>query len=208
MLSLSRVNLRENVLSARAGMPRGLAPERILLLNDAGKFRQGGQINCGCRTETAMTPDKVRRLDALASQLAESLMTAAICAQEIHAVVRTEIDSETTTEMGRGANGSAHFIQNKQRPLLDESTLSVIWNDKILHLGHTLAFRLLARLARRPNQYVTHLDLMRDVWDDDDLATATIRSLVRELRRKLRSGGMSDLADAIYGHNGRYMLDL
>jgi DNA-binding response OmpR family regulator len=180
----------------------------MLLLNEAGTFRQGGQINCGRRTETAMTPDKVRRLDALASQLSEALMTAAICAREIHAVVRTLIDSETPIELSRGANGSAHFVQDKQRPLLDESTLSVMWNDKKLHLGHTLSYRLLARLARRPNQYVTHLDLIRDVWDDDDLATATIRSLVRELRRKLRSGGMTDLADAIRGHNGRYILDL
>jgi DNA-binding response OmpR family regulator len=155
-----------------------------------------------------MTPDKVRRLDALASQLSEALMTAAICAQEIHALVRTHIDSEMHIEPGRTANGSAHFVQDRQRPLLDESTLSVLWNDKTLHLGHTLAYRLLARLARRPNQYVTHLDLIRDVWDDDDLATATIRSLVRELRRKLRSGGMTDLADAIRGHNGRYILDL
>ena len=155
-----------------------------------------------------MTPDKVRRLDALASQLSEALMTAAICAQEIHALVRTQIDSETHIGLGCIANGSAHFAQDKQRPLLDESTLSVIWNDKKLHLGHTLAYRLLARLARCPNQYVTHLDLIRDVWDDDDLATATIRSLVRELRRKLRSGGMTDLATAIRGHNGRYILML
>ena len=155
-----------------------------------------------------MAPDKVRRLDALASQLSEALMTAAICAQEIHAVVRTLIDNETHTELGRGANGSAHFMPGKHRPLLDESTLSVIWNDKKLHLGHTLSYRLLARLAQRPNQYVTHLNLIRDVWDNDDLATATIRSQVRELRRKLRSGGMTDLADAIRGHNGRYILDL
>ena len=71
-----------------------------------------------------MAPDKVRRLDALASQLSEALMTAAICAQEIHTVVRTLIDNETHTELGRGANGCAHFKPEKQRPLLDESTLS------------------------------------------------------------------------------------
>jgi len=156
-----------------------------------------------------MTHDKVRRLDALASQLAESLMTAAICAQEIHAIVRTEIDDEMPAELGRCDCGCAHSLtQDKQRPLLDESTLSVIWNGKTLRLGHTLAFRLLARLARRPNQYVTHLDLLRDVWDNDDLATATIRSLVRELRSKLRLGGMTELAAAIRGHNGRYILVL
>jgi hypothetical protein len=156
-----------------------------------------------------MTPDKVRRLDALASQLAEALMTAAICAQEIQALVRTDCDGDVHTELGRCGSGMAPSLaHHKQRPLVDESTLSVIWKSKTLHLGHTLAFRLLARLARRPNQYVTHLELLRDVWDDDDLATATIRSMVRELRRKLCSGGMTDLATAIRGHNGRYILIL
>jgi hypothetical protein len=156
-----------------------------------------------------MTPDKVRRLDALASQLAETLMTAAICAQEIHAVVRTECDGDVHTELGRCGSGLAlSLAPHQQRPLLDESTMSVVWKGKTVHLGPTLAFRLLVRLARRPNQYVTHLELLRDVWDDDDLATATIRSLVRELRRKLCGGGMTDLATAIRGHNGRYILIL
>jgi DNA-binding response OmpR family regulator len=156
-----------------------------------------------------MTPDKARRLDALAGQLAEALMTAAICAQEIQAEVRTEFDRDGYTELDRRTTGLAGgFAHDKQRPLLDDSTLSVIWKGKALHLGHTLAFRLLARLARHPNQYVTHVDLLRDVWDDDDLASATIRSLVRELRRKLCSGGMTDLAAAIRGHNGRYILAL
>jgi DNA-binding response OmpR family regulator len=95
-----------------------------------------------------------------------------------------------------------------ERPLLDESTLSVIWKGKSLHLGNTLEFRLLERLARCPNQYVTHLDLLRDVWEDEFTATATIRSLVRQLRRKLRGAGWADLATAIRGHNGRYVLSL
>lgn len=158
-----------------------------------------------------MTPDKVRRLDALASQLAETLMTAAICAQEIRAVVRTELDDDGHADSCRHAAGMAPSLAcHHQRPLLDESTLSVIWKGKILHLGQTLSFRLLARLVRRPNQYVTHIDLLRDVWNDEELltATSTIRSLVRELRRKLHRGGMTDLASAIRGHEGRYILDL
>src|SRR6185312_14513309 len=130
------------------------------------------------KTETAMTTDKARRLDVLASQLTEALMTAAICAQEIQAVVRAQLDGQTG--FGHDANGLAPRQTNHvQRPLLDESTLSVIWKGKTLHLGHTLAFRLLERLARRPNQYVTHMDLLRDVWEDEELATATIRSPVR-----------------------------
>jgi hypothetical protein len=201
--------LYQNGLIARQGRPRGSTPVHVLLLNNAGRFRHGGQIICGRWTETAMTPDKVRRLDALASQLAEAVMTAAVCAQEIQAVVRTESNSDAHANPGHCNSESAPCLtHHMQRPLLDESTLSVIWKGKTLHLGHTLAFRLLSRLARRPNQYVTHSQLLQDVWDDDDLATATIRSLVRELRRKLRGGGMTDLAAAIRGHNGRYILNL
>jgi len=157
-----------------------------------------------------MTPDKARRLDALASQLSETLMTAAICAQEIRNILRAELDDDDAhADRGRCATGLAPSLtHHKQSPLLDESTLSVIWKGKTLHLGNTLAFRLLVRLARRPNQYVTHTDLLLDVWDDDETSTASIRSMVRELRRKLRGAGMTDLATAIRGHSGRYILDL
>ena len=112
-----------------------------------------------------MDADTARRLNALAGQLAEALMTAAICAREIQAAVRTEIDE---ADLGHRPDG---FVPRPpdpvERPLLDESTLSVIWKGKTLHLGNTLAFRLLERLARCPNQYVTHLDLLRDVWEDE-----------------------------------------
>ncbi|MBN9519273.1 winged helix-turn-helix transcriptional regulator [bacterium] len=153
-----------------------------------------------------MDADTARRLNVLAGQLAEALMTAAICAREIQAVARTEI---AEAELGHRPDG---FVPRPlgpvERPLLDESTLSVIWKGKSLHLGNTLAFRLLERLARCPNQYVTHLDLLRDVWEDELLATATIRSLVRQLRCKLRGAGWVDLATAIRGHNGHYVLSL
>jgi hypothetical protein len=156
-----------------------------------------------------MTPEEARKLEALTSQLNEHVMTVAIVAQEICTVARSRRDDAMQAGPGRPLAGLAPTLaHHQQRPLLDESTLSVIWNGKTLHLGHTLAFLLLSRLARRPNQYVTHLDLMRDVWDNEYLATATIRSLIRELRRKLRDGGMRELATAIRGHNGRYILEL
>jgi DNA-binding response OmpR family regulator len=177
-----------------------------MLLNDAGQFGHGGDIVCGRRTESAMDADTARRLNALAGQLAEALMTAAICAREIQAAVRTEIDE---ADLGHRPGG---FVPRPpdpvERPLLDDATLSVTWKGKSLHLGNTLAFRLLERLARCPNQYVTHLDLLRDVWEDEFTATATIRSLVRQLRRKLRGAGWTDLAAAIRGHYGRYVLSL
>src|SRR6478672_4630380 len=177
-----------------------------MLLNVAGLFGHGGHIVCGRRTESKMDADKARRLNAVAGQLAEALMTAVNCAREIQAAVRTQIDE---ADLGRRPGG---FIPRPpdpvERPLLDESTLSVTWKGKPLHLGNTIAFRLLDRLARCPNQYVTHLDLLRDVWEDEYTATATIRSLVRQLRRKLRGAGWADLAAAIRGHSGRYVLSL
>jgi DNA-binding response OmpR family regulator len=152
-----------------------------------------------------MTQDKVRRLDRLTGQLVEALMTAALVAEEIRGEVRSEIDEDDVAERPACNAGGKRC---RSRPLLSESTLSVSWKGRSLYLGHTLAFRLLERLARRPNQYVTHLDLLRDVWDDEELETATIRSVVRHLRRRLRDGGMTKLANSIEGHNGRYVLKL
>jgi len=156
-----------------------------------------------------MMPEQAPRLAVLTSQLAEILMAAAICAQEIRAMGRDENDDDFSSDSARPEfRLSPSLPCHKQRPLLDESTLCVIWNGKSLHLGYTRSFRLLGRLARRPNQYVTHLDLLQDVWDGKDLRTATIRSVVRHLRRSLCKGGMEELASAIRGHNERYILDL
>ncbi len=94
------------------------------------------------------------------------------------------------------------------RPLVDEATLSVLWRGQALHLGHSKGFWVLARLARRVNQYVTHSDLLQEIWDDEFADTERLRAGMKRLRGKLRQGGMADLADAITGHHGRYMLDL
>jgi len=154
-----------------------------------------------------MISQTAQRLVQLANQLSEALMTAAICAQEIRSEVQEELDGdELAAAAGGSSNGSAKSVA--LRPLLDQSTLSVTWNGRSLHLGHTRAFWILERLSRRPNQYVTHLDLLRDVWDDEEAPVSTIRSVVRHLRHRLVAGGMEELAAAIRGHNGRYILDI
>jgi DNA-binding response OmpR family regulator len=63
-------------------------------------------------------------------------------------------------------------------------------------------------LLRRVNHYVTHADLMAEIWDDEFADTSLLRAGVQRLRVKLRLGGMADLARAITGHHGRYMLDM
>jgi DNA-binding response OmpR family regulator len=156
-----------------------------------------------------MKTHELRRALQLVAQLEEALMTSAICVKEI----RAELDLHDSLErgfsdlQGRGRNCPEARMKTP-RPFLDQSTLSVSWRGKSLHLGHTRAFWLLSRLSRRPNQYVTHLDLLHDVWDDEELEVATIRSAVRHLRRRLRDGDMSELAEAIRGHNGHYILEL
>lgn len=154
-----------------------------------------------------MTQENARRLHVLSRQLHEHLMSAALCAKEIGDVAQAQGND--------GHNGSPRANGNAQsephavaRPLLDEATFSVIWRNKAICLGNTKEFRLLTYLARRANQYVTHLDLLEAVWDNQDKATATIRSVVRHLRRQLCAGGMKELAGRIRGHNGHYILDL
>jgi hypothetical protein len=75
-------------------------------LNDAGQFGHGGHIACGRRTESAMDADTAARLNAIAGQLAEALMTAAICAREIQAAVRTEIDE---ADLGHGVTPQSTY---------------------------------------------------------------------------------------------------
>jgi DNA-binding response OmpR family regulator len=155
-----------------------------------------------------MTAEEVRKLNVLSRQLTENLMSAALCAREISAIAHGQEDGGSDGDLKRDRSGRALDEQEKQRPFLEEATLSVTWRGKSLHLGHTQGFWLLSLLARRPNRYVTHLDLMREIWDDEFADTALLRSGVRRLRSKLRQGGMADLANAITGHHGRYMLDL
>lgn len=153
-----------------------------------------------------MAIDREHQLEALCRQLNESIMSAALCVKEITTVVQAI--GANGAPVNATSNGRHGERRGTDRPLLDEATLSVMWNGTMLHLGHTHGFWLLARLARSANQYVTHLDLIQEIWDNDLTDTAAVRAGVRRLRLKLRRGGMGELADAIVGHHGRYMLDL
>ena len=156
-----------------------------------------------------MTAVQVRQLAILSRQLTENLMSAAICAKEISIITQSLADAFSSRSTPPGGNGSqVHETSTETRPLLDETTLSVIWRGKTLHLGHSKGFWLLARLARRANQYVTHLDLLREIWDDEFADAQLLRAGMKRLRNRLRQGGMVDLAEALIGHHGRYMLDM
>lgn len=91
---------------------------------------------------------------------------------------------------------------------VDRDRLQIVFRARSCVLGNTLPFKLLERLARRPNTYVTHEELLSDVWEGVRSESA-IRSVVKRLRQALRRQGMHELASAIDGTAaGRYRLRL
>jgi DNA-binding response OmpR family regulator len=157
--------------------------------------------------ETAMTPETTQRLANLSTQLAETLMTAAICTDEIRAILRTECAGHTAVRRGQSRDGELRNLP-RRRPLVDSSTLSVFWAGRTCPLRHTVLFRLAERLARQPNQYIAAGDLLHDVWEGGVKSPDTIRSTVHRLRKRLSAAGMRDLATKIHGTGGRYGLML
>ena len=94
------------------------------------------------------------------------------------------------------------------QPVLDSSRFTVSFRGRTCCLGNTMAFRFLAKLAERPNRYVSHQSLFEDVWDGNRSADA-VRGVVRSLRQKLRQADLGELADAIDGSEpGHYALRL
>ena len=154
-----------------------------------------------------MALEKAQRLAQLTDQLAETLMTAAICADEIRAVIHAELDGHGVVRRVQNTGCSA-LSRISERPLVDHSTLSVSWAGKTCYLGYTVLFRLADRLSRRPNQYITPDQLLSDVWEGRCVSSNTIRSAVRNLRQRLINAGMDDLAAAIQATGGRYGLIL
>jgi len=98
--------------------------------------------------------------------------------------------------------------KDRLRPKVDRETMSVVWENRTCFLGNTLLFLFFERLARSPNRYVSHLDLLEDVWEGEREAS-TIRGVVKRLRDRLQESGMSQLAEAIDGSvTGYYGLKL
>ena len=96
--------------------------------------------------------------------------------------------------------------RRKGWPVANRDTLSVEWEGKSCFLGNTLLFWFFERIARTPNRYVSHQQLLDDVWGGNRHPT-TIRGVVKRLRDKLAKVGMGDLATRIDGsENGYYGL--
>ncbi len=90
----------------------------------------------------------------------------------------------------------------------NENLFQVKWNNLYCDFGPILPFRLLAYLAKYPNRYITHSELLSQVWHAMR-SPGALRSVVTDLRVRLCRAGMSDLAKAVDGHqSGHYGLML
>ena len=94
------------------------------------------------------------------------------------------------------------------RPIIDLAAMTVTWEGHTCRLGNTVLFRLMARLARRPGQYIPFAGLLRDVWHGAIKEDETVRSAVRRLRHRLSDAEMPRLAAAIRAHGRCYGLIL
>jgi DNA-binding response OmpR family regulator len=120
---------------------------------------------------------------------------------------QTEVIIESLGTRAGVAAGNTPTAHRSARPaLVDVTTFTVNWNHKTCHLGCTVPYRLMAHLARHANQYVSHEQLLDEVWGGARSGSA-MRNAVAALRKRLTSAGLEDLAAAIDGSNiGHYGL--
>jgi hypothetical protein len=111
-------------------------------------------------------------------------------------------------ELDDPGNDDMPGSETSRRPVADATTFCAVWRGKTCFLGNTLLFWLFDRLARTPGRYVSHVDLLEEVWRSKR-ESSTIRGVAKRLRDRLVDAGMADLASAIDGSvTGYYGLKL
>lgn len=108
----------------------------------------------------------------------------------------------------RGTGSPHHPPDDSSRISLQRGTYTVHYKGKVCFLGCSVGFRVLERLAQRPNEYIQTDRLIDELWSGAR-AYSTVRSTVCRLKATLRRGGLEDLADRIDGRMpGHYGLML
>ena len=126
--------------------------------------------------------------------------------EESVAILQSELETLSSPKVQALRNDEPRV--DPDQLMIDRSAMCVVYRGRRCFLGNTLMLKFLERLARRPNHYVSHYNLLNDVWEGVR-ELSSIRSVVKELRAKLRAAGMSGLSDAIDGHvSGHYGLML
>jgi 7-cyano-7-deazaguanine synthase in queuosine biosynthesis/DNA-binding winged helix-turn-helix (wHTH) protein len=87
-----------------------------------------------------------------------------------------------------GANGA-------EKLAVDRDRFEVRFGGAVCVLGYTVEFRLLERLSRTPNAYVSHHDLANEVWGDDQTSANAIHRAASNLRSRLNAAGVAVTID-------------
>ena len=146
-----------------------------------------------------MTLPPTNKIQETLRKMAAAHAAAMAASEEVMALLAAEFEAVSQPK----AHTTVSLLVSPDRPVIDRGMLSVLYQGRSCFLGNTLPFRLLERLLRRPNQYVSDEQLQDDVWQSLP-SPESIRSVAKELRRKLRGAGMSGLAAAISGKVARH----
>ncbi len=111
--------------------------------------------------------------------------------------IALELD-DCVSRARKASGGAVRDLRADDRPIVNLATFSVAWRGRTCFLGNTLLFWFFDRLASCPNRYVSHVDLLDDVWRGEREST-TIRGVAKRLRDRLSRCGMEELANSIDG---------
>ncbi|MBN9518492.1 hypothetical protein J0H58_08235 [bacterium] len=134
-----------------------------------------------------MTVDRREALRRSLRTLAEPHAATLRLMEETYALLADELALDPL-DGPAGRAGRTEAPAADCRPVLDDARLTVTFRGRDCYLGATLPFRILARLARRPNAYVTHDDLLADAWDGAVRSDGAIRSAVKVRGAAVRPG--------------------
>jgi len=138
--------------------------------------------------------DQISAIRQILSELSQAHLRAALCISQLDELVAIDCDVE---------------VPNGQLiPRVDESKFCIAWRGRSCFLGHTKSFHLFICLLRRANRYVSYDHLLRDVWNGDVKSPDTVRSAIRELKKRLSRARMGRLAQLISGQGKHYGLIL
>jgi hypothetical protein len=131
-------------------------------------------------------------------------------------VVRFRHPANCLLSLACGGRGRRHSLPEPERPsangengaerlVVDRRRFEVRFGIAVCALGNTVEFRFMECLNLRPNEYVSHDDLVAAAWDGDDQTSVTaIYRAASNLRTKLASNGIPATIDG--EQHGHYRL--
>ncbi len=150
-----------------------------------------------------MTDTREQQIRANLKRLAAIQAVTISAHEEYAAILQAELDA--LGHPMQSARPQNEKSIDPDHPLIDRNVMCVVYRGKQCFLGNTLMLKFMERLVHRANQYVNYNQLLSEVWNAVR-EPSSVRSVVKELRAKLRAAGMAGLSDAIdgrvYGHYG------